>query len=107
MSLITARSNRPTAALPAVRCSWSIRCTVGEARRHGGHPRRLIRGLWLLGVLVLGDGRVYATSRSFWASARDCSFFSDWFSIWRIRSRVTLNVRPTSSSVRGCSPPRP
>ena len=21
---------------------------------------------------------------------------SDWFSIWRIRSRVTLNVRPTS-----------
>ena len=24
---------------------------------------------------------------------------SDWFSIWRMRSRVTLNVRPTSSSV--------
>ena len=48
-----------------------------------------------------------ATSRSFWASARDCSFFSDWFSIWRMRSRVTLKVRPTSSSVRGCSPPRP
>ena len=46
-----------------------------------------------------------ATSRSFWASARDCSFFSDWFSICLIRSRVTLNVRPTSSSVRGCSPP--
>ncbi len=50
---------------------------------------------------------LYATSRSFWASASDCSFFSDWFSIWRIRSRVTLNVRPTSSSVRGCSPPSP
>ena len=49
----------------------------------------------------------HATSRSFCASARDCSFFSDWFSIWRMRSRVTLNVRPTSSSVRGCSPPRP
>ena len=49
----------------------------------------------------------YATSRSFCASARLCSFFSDWFSIWRIRSRVTLNVRPTSSSVRGCSPPSP
>ena len=48
-----------------------------------------------------------ATSRSFCASASDCSFFSDWFSIWRMRSRVTLNVRPTSSSVRGCSPPRP
>jgi len=27
--------------------------------------------------------------------------------IWRMRSRVTLNVRPTSSSVLGCSPPRP
>ena len=49
----------------------------------------------------------YATSRSFCASASDCSFFSDWFSIWRMRSRVTLNVRPTSSSVRGCSPPSP
>src|SRR5512144_833751 len=49
----------------------------------------------------------YATSRSFWASASDCSFFSDWFSICRIRSRVTLKVRPTSSSVRGCSPPSP
>ncbi len=48
-----------------------------------------------------------ATSRSFCASASDCSFFSDWFSIWRMRSRVTLNVRPTSSSVRGCSPPSP
>ena len=48
-----------------------------------------------------------ATSRSFCASASDWSFFSDWFSICRIRSRVTLNVRPTSSSVRGCSPPRP
>ena len=35
------------------------------------------------------------------------SFLSDWFSIWRIRSRVTLNVRPTSSRVRGCSPPSP
>ena len=48
-----------------------------------------------------------ATSRSFCASASDCSFFSDWFSIWRMRSRVTLNVRPTSSRVRGCSPPSP
>ena len=49
----------------------------------------------------------YATSRSFCASARLWSFLSDWFSIWRMRSRVTLNVRPTSSSVRGCSPPSP
>ena len=54
-----------------------------------------------------GRGPSQATSRSFWASASDWSFLSDWFSIWRMRSRVTLNVRPTSSSVRGCSPPRP
>ncbi len=52
-------------------------------------------------------GTGYATSRSFCASASDCSFLSDWFSIWRMRSRVTLKVRPTSSSVRGCSPPSP
>ena len=48
-----------------------------------------------------------ATSRSFWVSASACSFFRHWFSIWRTRSRVTLNVRPTSSSVRGCCPSRP
>ena len=41
--------------------------------------------------------RIWAAS----ASAR--SFFRPWFSIWRIRSRVTLKARPTSSSVRGCS----
>jgi RNA polymerase primary sigma factor len=29
------------------------------------------------------------------------------YATWRIRSRVTLNVRPTSSRVRGCSPPSP
>ncbi len=49
----------------------------------------------------------YATSRSFCASASDCSFLRLWFSICRIRSRVTLKVRPTSSRVRGCSPPSP
>jgi hypothetical protein len=46
-------------------------------------------------------------SRSCWASRRFWSFLSDWFSIWRMRSRVTLNVRPTSSSVHGGSPPSP
>src|SRR5439155_14753120 len=46
--------------------------------------------------------RVYATSRSFAASASARSFFRLWFSIWRIRSRVTLKARPTSSRVRGC-----
>ena len=48
-----------------------------------------------------------ATSLSFWLSASAWSFFRLWFSIWRTRSRVTLNVRPTSSSVRGCWPSRP
>ena len=32
---------------------------------------------------------------------QDSSFFSVLFSIWRIRSRVTPNARPTSSSVHG------
>src|SRR5436853_447801 len=41
------------------------------------------------------------------ASAMLASFWSDWLSTWRMRSRVTLNIRPSSSSVRGFSPPRP
>ena len=48
-----------------------------------------------------------ATSRSFCASARARSFFSVWCSIWRMRSRVTLNARPTSSSVSGARPSSP
>ena len=48
-----------------------------------------------------------ATSRRICASASARSFFSVWFSICRMRSRVTLNVRPTSSSVRGCLPSSP
>ena len=46
-------------------------------------------------------------SRSICASGRRCSFFSVLFSIWRIRSRVTPKVRPTSSSVSGSAPERP
>ena len=38
-------------------------------------------------------------SRSRCASGSDSSFLSVWFSICRMRSRVTLNARPTSSSV--------
>ena len=81
-----------------------------------GWPRPMVlRSVFSAGRLGLGPGARcgratsvgYATSRSFCASASVCSFFSDWFSICRIRSRVTLNVRPTSSSVRGCSPPSP
>jgi hypothetical protein len=52
---------------------------------------------------VLG-ARSYATSRIS-CSAR--SFRRLWLSICRIRSRVTLNARPTSSSVCGRSPVRP
>ena len=49
----------------------------------------------------------YEASRRRCASGSDSSFLSVWFSIWRIRSRVTLNARPTSSSVRGRPPVRP
>ena len=38
-------------------------------------------------------------SRRRCASGSDSSFLSVWFSICRMRSRVTLNARPTSSSV--------
>ncbi len=46
-------------------------------------------------------------SRSGWASGRLSSFFRVEFSIWRMRSRVTPKVRPTSSSVQGGAPSRP
>jgi deazaflavin-dependent oxidoreductase (nitroreductase family) len=46
-------------------------------------------------------------SRSICASGRRFSFFSVLFSIWRIRSRVTPKVRPTSSRVSGSRPVRP
>ena len=46
-----------------------------------------------------GTNRSYDASRSRCASGSASSFFSVWFSIWRMRSRVTLNARPTSSSV--------
>jgi hypothetical protein len=48
-----------------------------------------------------------ATSRTLAASASARSFLRLWCSICRIRSRVTLKARPTSSSVRGCWPSRP
>jgi len=50
---------------------------------------------------------ISASLRNCWLTGRCWSLLSDRFSIWRIRSRVTLNVRPTSSRVRGCSPPSP
>jgi hypothetical protein len=54
-----------------------------------------------------GDGAFRLVSRSCWASASASSLRSEWFSIWRMRSRVTLKTSPISSSVRGRPPPRP
>ena len=45
--------------------------------------------------------------RSRSASGSDLSLRSVCVSIWRMRSRVTPNARPTSSSVRGSSPSSP
>ena len=49
----------------------------------------------------------YMQSRSACASGRLSSFLSVLFSIWRMRSRVTPNALPTSSSVHGWPPVRP
>ena len=49
----------------------------------------------------------YTQSFKACASGRPSSFFSVLFSICRIRSRVTPNARPTSSSVHGCDPSSP
>jgi len=49
--------------------------------------------------LELPPARTQSTSRKRCASGSASSFFNVWFSIWRMRSRVTLNARPTSSSV--------
>ena len=56
---------------------------------------------------VLDPSQRYTQSLSPWASGRDSSFFSVLFSIWRMRSRVTPNARPTSSRVHGWEPSRP
>jgi hypothetical protein len=48
-----------------------------------------------------------AISRRSSISVEVLSFCNERLSICRMRSRVTLNVRPTSSRVRGCSPSRP
>ena len=53
------------------------------------------------------DHVVHEASLSRCASGRPSSFFSVLFSIWRMRSRVTPNARPTSSSVRALLPLSP
>ena len=67
-------------------------------------PRLVGERLEILGPV---EQRGQATSRTRCASASARSFFSPWCSIWRMRSRVTLNARPTSSSVLGCWPSSP
>src|SRR4029079_5289252 len=72
------------------------------------HRSQEANGLPHVGKSITYYGRRrYATSRSLTASASARSFFRLWFSICRIRSRVTLKVRPTSSSVLGCWPSSP
>ena len=82
----------------------------GEASAIGRHARtteRRPRGLGHRGCGGTKPELISASLRSCWLTGRCWSLLSDRFSIWRIRSRVTLNVRPTSSRVRGCSPPSP
>ena len=83
---------------------------TGTTTRHGGadsNLRRQSQRVYSASPLTareprLGRRTVYRqeASRSCWASGSVCSFFSVRFSIWRTRSRVMLNARPTSSSVR-------
>ncbi len=81
--------------------------TVTEASRHGPLSAAFRdTSVWVTVTGLYGPS-VYATSRSENESLRARSFLRLWFSICRMRSRVTLNVRPTSSSVRGCSPSSP
>ena len=88
---------------------------VGFMSRVGTDARDRDELAQLVNPGLLHGRRVYvdpvlvrqATSRSLTASARARSFFRLWFSICRMRSRVTLNVRPTSSSVLGCWPSSP
>jgi hypothetical protein len=75
------------------------------------HPDRLEDAEWFVAFDSFADR---AGVPGYWtqslrpcASGRDSSFFSVLFSIWRMRSRVTPNALPTSSSVQGWEPSRP
>jgi hypothetical protein len=75
-------------------------------RRHRRQPHRPCAQLAAWCVTAPG-ARLQARSRSRWASGSCFSFRRVLFSIWRIRSRVTPNARPTSSRVSGSWPRRP
>ena len=103
------------------------RCPPGAATRRRGLERRLVDQLPPqrphrsigerrlrrdeLADDTLGVGETSRAAqgvpRSRSASGSDLSLRSVCVSIWRMRSRVTPNARPTSSSVRGSSPSRP
>ena len=76
-----------------------------------GQPALLLelrlRGDRLRGPAPRRQDVVYEASLRRCASGSPSSFFSVLFSIWRMRSRVTPNARPTSSSVRALCPVRP
>src|SRR5208283_5804692 len=63
----------------------------------GGNQRALLPSVVYVAPFFFNDT---ATTEIYTLSLHDA------LPIWRARSRVTLNVCPTSSSVRGCSPDR-
>ena len=99
--------------VPAVPDRREEDAAINAVRGQDGHERLLEQIAELSGAELAHRASLrspqpdYATSLSESVTPSARSFFRLWFSICRIRSRVTLNARPTSSSVRGCSPSRP
>ena len=95
-----ARPPAPSAAGARRGCAAAGRSADGR-RRGRRRPSRARR------IRFAPSANRYTQSLRPCASGSDSSFFSVLFSIWRIRSRVTPNAWPTSSSVHGCAPSRP
>ena len=81
--------------------SWTSRRKSRAARAYADLWEEVRGALSIRSVTAWSGGHVPAqvASRRRCASGSDSSFLSVWFSICRMRSRVTLNARPTSSSV--------
>jgi hypothetical protein len=84
-----------------------LRATAPVQRTCCRRPQRRLRGDRPGRPPRQSPDLVYEASLSRCASGSPSSFFSVLFSIWRIRSRVTPNARPTSSSVRALWPRSP
>ena len=102
---------RASAPASAGRCWSGVRGRRGarlSRHREPGQPPLLLelrlRGDRLRRPAPRREDVVYEASLRRWASGSPSSFFSVLFSIWRMRSRVTPNARPTSSSVRALCP---